>query len=117
MVDQACSLSILTRYIIFYQESVAHFSLTDCDRQRHFHHSTRKLLVTEIPTETGKQNQLSIENPNSSHFVISKAVDAATTCLLLVLCNATLYSIQKKKYPERVIYIQSSRLRDTCRRH
>jgi len=33
----------------FYQQSVTHFLLTDCDQQRHFRYSTRGLLVTEIP--------------------------------------------------------------------
>ena len=35
--------------IIFYQQSVTHFLLTDCDQQRHFHYSTCGLLVTETP--------------------------------------------------------------------
>jgi len=41
------SLTSLTYYIIFYQKSVTHFLLTDCDQQRHFHYSTGG-LITEI---------------------------------------------------------------------
>jgi len=40
---------ILGPYIIFYQQSVTHFLLTDCDQQRHFRYSTRGLFVPEIP--------------------------------------------------------------------
>ena len=39
----------LMYYIIFYQQSVTHFLLTDCNQQRHFHYSTHELLITEIP--------------------------------------------------------------------
>jgi len=39
----------LTCYIIFYQQGTTHFLLVDCDQQRHFHYSTCRLLITEIP--------------------------------------------------------------------
>jgi len=38
-------------HVLHYLLSAKHHSLltTDCDQQRHFHYSTRRLLVTEIP--------------------------------------------------------------------
>jgi len=44
-----CVYCTIAYYIIFYQQSVTHFSLTDCDQQRHFCYYTCGLLVTEIP--------------------------------------------------------------------
>ena len=36
-------------HCFFYQQSVTHFLLADCDQQRHFRYSTSGLLDTEIP--------------------------------------------------------------------